>query len=224
MNDKKVNVFCFDVDNTIVDGYTQKYFLNFLFHIGKVNIFFLILSYAWFIFYKLNMTKNLYLPMSMVVKKLKGIEIREFNKLFDLFFDEYLKKRIFLGMRDGVIKGINKDGNVLVLLSTSFAPIVERVAKSLGVSHFIGTQIGLDGGFCTGHINGVIIDGMEKVNAMDNFLTELNLDRLDVNLYFYTDSHNDMELLMKADHQVVINPSKKLRNIAIKNNWPIIKY
>ena len=224
MSNKKINVFCFDVDNTLVDGYTQKYFLDFLFKIGKINIFFLILSYVWFLFYKLNVTKNLHVPMSMVAQRLKGLEIKAFNKLFDLFFDEYLRKRIFEGMREDVIKRINRDDNILVLLSTSFVPIVERVAKNLNIPYFIGTKIELEDGFCAGSINGVIIDGIEKVNAMDNFLIELNLSRLDVNLYFYTDSHNDIELLMKADHQIIVNPSKKLYNIAIKNNWPIINY
>lgn len=221
---KKINIFCFDVDNTLIDGYTQKYFLIFLFNIGKINIFFLFISYIWFVFYKLHFTKKLYKPMSMLAGKLKGLNIDSFNILFDTFFDKYLYDKVFINMKNEIINQKKNHDNILVLLSTSFSPIVERVAKNLGCKYFIGTQIEMRNEICTGKISGPIIDGEDKVCALNDFLKKINLIRGDVNLYIYTDSHNDMSLLKYADYKIAVNPTKKLKGIAKKNNWQIINH
>lgn len=223
-NDNKVNIFCFDVDNTVVFGYTQKYFINFLYRTKRINILFLIISYVWFVFYRLNVISNLYFPMNFLVGKLRGLDRKEFTDLFDNFFDECINDKIILDMYNNVIKKINRNESILLLLSTSLTPIVERIAGRLGISYYVATNIKFSGDFCSGEIDGPIIDGFEKVNAVENFLNKLGLIRNGVNFYFYTDSHHDLDLLIRADHQIVINPTKKLYNIAKSKNWPINYY
>ena len=41
-------------------------------------------------------------------------------------------------------------------------------------------------------------------------------------MYFYTDSHNDIELLEFCTIPVAVDPDNTLREISIKNNWKII--
>ena len=39
--------------------------------------------------------------------------------------------------------------------------------------------------------------------------------------YFYSDSRNDLPLLLKVDHPQVVNPDPVLREHAEKAGWPI---
>ena len=41
-------------------------------------------------------------------------------------------------------------------------------------------------------------------------------------IYFYTDSHNDIKLLEFCTIPVAVDPDNILKEISIKNNWKII--
>ena len=41
------------------------------------------------------------------------------------------------------------------------------------------------------------------------------------NTTFYSDSINDLPLLMEVEKPVAVNPDNQLREIALKNNWQI---
>jgi phosphoserine phosphatase len=41
--------------------------------------------------------------------------------------------------------------------------------------------------------------------------------------YFYSDSMNDLPLLEEVSNPVATNPDERLRNEAIKRNWPILE-
>ncbi|MGQ0529263.1 MAG: HAD family hydrolase, partial [Panacagrimonas sp.] len=39
---------------------------------------------------------------------------------------------------------------------------------------------------------------------------------------FYSDSHNDLPLLLRADHAVAVDPDERLRAEAEARGWPVI--
>ncbi|HCP36098.1 MAG TPA: HAD-IB family hydrolase, partial [Deltaproteobacteria bacterium] len=41
-------------------------------------------------------------------------------------------------------------------------------------------------------------------------------------IWFYTDSQNDLPLLERSDHPIVVEPDDRLREIAQNSGWKII--
>ncbi len=58
-----------------------------------------------------------------------------------------------------------------------------------------------------------------KLTAAESLAAELGLD-LDKS-YFYSDSHDDLDLLERVGNPRPLNPSDQLRSIAAKRGWPV---
>ena len=61
-----------------------------------------------------------------------------------------------------------------------------------------------------------------KLTAAESLAAELGLD-LDRS-YFYSDSHDDLELLERVGNPRPLNPSDRLRAIAVQRGWPVQKF
>ncbi len=63
-----------------------------------------------------------------------------------------------------------------------------------------------------------------KVTRLEAWLKDQQLSLSSVqSSYFYSDSINDLPLLEKVSHPVATNPDARLRELAIKNQWPILE-
>lgn len=97
-------------------------------------------------------------------------------------------------------------GLTTVLVSATRSPLVDPVAKTLGVEHAITS--------CFGH------DKVEHVQAWlkrwDSSLTDLHES------WFFSDSHNDLPLLDVVMHPVAVDADERLRKVAIDRAWPML--
>jgi len=217
MVDKKV-VF-FDVDNTIVNGYTQKFFIEYLYRKKKINFFVMAASYIWFLFYKIHIFNNVTKAINFYLNFLKGYNKDELYKIFDDFFDSYVKNNIYKDAKN-IIEEYRKKQAVLVLVSTSIDPIVERLFRFLNFDFYISTNIKFEKDIFLGMVDGKAVSGEEKLKLAKNFLNKFY--DYDVETYFYSDHFSDQGLLDFVDHSFVVNPDGILRNKAKYNNWEII--
>ena len=69
------------------------------------------------------------------------------------------------------------------------------------------------------YINGSALGEGKKDKVMQ--WMELNGFHDFKNTTFYSDSINDLPLLMEVEKPVAVNPDNQLREIALKNNWQI---
>ena len=72
----------------------------------------------------------------------------------------------------------------------------------------------------TGKVAGIPCFQDGKVKRLSQWLQEKNYS-LD-NSYFYSDSINDLPLLLEVTHPVAVDPDKKLKNYAQEKSWPVI--
>jgi phosphoserine phosphatase len=68
-------------------------------------------------------------------------------------------------------------------------------------------------------MNGPLLHGREKATAIAELAKEHGFDL--ENCFGYSDSHNDLPLLLTVGNPSAINPDAKLRIRALKERWPI---
>ena len=115
------------------------------------------------------------------------------------------------------------NGDLCCLISATNSFVIEPVGRAFGFSHIIGTTPEYLNGRYTGQFVGVASYKEGKITRVEEWLKSLNLTFESFNeVYFYSDSMNDLPLLEKATHAVATNPSPTLREVAVRNNWAII--
>jgi HAD superfamily hydrolase (TIGR01490 family) len=210
----------FDVDYTLINGSTSSLFLFYLFKKGKVSIFLIIKSIYYLMLYKFN--KLSYDQMS---KKLKMPFIQNQNSKYikDLsqeFFEKILKKKI----NKNALRNINEHKNnrhKIVLSTASLDFIIRPLADYLGAD-LISTKTEIKNNFYSGKLIGKVCYGKNKAKKVNEYSNKKNID-LDTS-YAYSDHVSDIEFLKEIGNSYLVNPNKKLKKIAEKNNINIIVF
>ena len=76
------------------------------------------------------------------------------------------------------------------------------------------------GVFLIGKVLGVPCYKEGKITRFQAWLAQ-QTDQFD-DIYFYSDSHNDLPLLKQVNQPVVVNPDAILADYATKAGWPIV--
>jgi len=213
----KAAVF-FDVDDTLIDGQTQKLLISYLYRQKKIGLFLLLKIYLWFWLYKIRVVSRGISVMTKSYKLLKGFRIEEFKNLLFIFFEKEIRPRIY----PQAIERINyhkERGDEIVLLSKSVKILIDIIKDYLNLSLSIATALEIKNGTFTGEIEGPIIHGEEKVNVIKKLMLEKDWDLKES--YAYGDHFSDIPLLKIVGHPIVVNPDRKLKKVAQKNNWAI---
>ena len=122
------------------------------------------------------------------VALLKGLPISVFDTVF---------KSIHLSKNaQEFISVLQKDGILVGLVSGGFAPIVERLAESLGISYFSANQLEVRDDFLTGKLVGEIVTAQEKQAALEKWRKELELPK--ERTIAIGDGANDLLMLKSA--------------------------
>lgn len=133
----------------------------------------------------------------------------------EIEFETSLRKRVALlkGLPDSVfdtvfnsihlspnaqefISILQKNGILVGLVSGGFTPIVERLAKSLGITYFSANQLEVKDGFLTGELVGAIISPELKQATLEQWRKELQLPR--ERTVAIGDGANDLLMLKSA--------------------------
>jgi len=122
------------------------------------------------------------------VALLKGLPISVFDTVF---------KSIHLSKNaQEFISILQKNGILVSLVSGGFAPIVERLAKSLGISYFSANQLEVKDGFLTGKLVGEIVTAQVKQATLEKWRKELKLPK--ERMIAIGDGANDLLMLKSA--------------------------
>lgn len=95
---------------------------------------------------------------------------------------------------------LQKKGILVGLVSGGFTPIVERLAKSLGISYFSANQLEVKDGFLTGKLVGEIVTGQVKKATLERWRKELGLSK--ERTIAIGDGANDLLMLKSAGHGI----------------------
>ena len=126
------------------------------------------------------------------VALLKGLPVSVFDTVF---------KSIHLSKNaQEFISTLQKKSILVGLVSGGFTAIVERLAKSLGISYFTANQLEVKDGFLTGKLVGEIVTGQIKQATLEIWRTELGLSK--ERTIAIGDGANDLLMLKSAGHGI----------------------
>ena len=122
------------------------------------------------------------------VSFLEGLPISVFDNVFNsIHLSPNAQKFISILQKNEILVG---------LVSGGFTPIVERLAKSLGIAYFSANQLEVKDGLLTGELVGQIISPEVKKDTLEQWRKELQLPR--ERTVAIGDGANDLLMLKSA--------------------------
>lgn len=208
----------FDVDDTLVNGQTQKILGKYLYKNGKLSIGFLIKIVFYFLMWRIGIIKNVVPLRKESYKVISDWEVSEVEKLLRECFSKKIRARIFPQALD-LIKEHQMKGHEVILISGSIDCLLRIIKEYIGTKFVIATVLKVENDKYTGEVLGPVIHGESKVRAILNFISEHDFSLEES--YAYSDDVSDLPLLQLVRNPVAVNPNKKLRKIAQLEGWPI---
>ena len=122
------------------------------------------------------------------VSLLEGLPVSVFDKAFDsIHLSPNVQEFISILQKNGILVG---------LVSAGFTPIVERLAKSLGIAYFSANQLEDKDDHLTGKLVGQIISPQVKKETLEQWREELKLSK--ERTIAIGDGANDLLMLKSA--------------------------
>lgn len=122
------------------------------------------------------------------VSLLESLPVSVFDKVFNtIHLSPNAQEFISILQKNGILVG---------LVSGGFTPIVDRLAKSLGIAHFSANQFEVKDGHLTGKLVGQIISPEVKKETLEKWREKLKLPK--ERTIAIGDGANDLLMLMSA--------------------------
>ncbi|MHC2147724.1 HAD family hydrolase [Pseudomonas sp. 210_17 TE3656] len=156
--------------------------------------------------------------MAFSLEPLIGRTPAEVDHLVGPWVEDFIEPIIF-SEATRTIAAHRKAGDRILVISASGTHLVAPIAERLGIDEILGIELEVVNGVYTGKTVGTLTYREGKITRLLEWLDqeEENLEGAS----FYSDSRNDLPLLLKVDYPHVVNPDAVLREQAEKNGWPI---
>ena len=217
-----MNLVIFDLDNTLLDGDSDYNWGMFLAREGLVD-------------QKSHQASNKKFYDDYNAGKLDIYEFTEFQfkffknnprKLLDKLLARYIEEvaeKMITQKAKNLISEHRSNGDKLLIITATNSYITKPIGDLFGIDDLIGTDLEEVGGEFTGKVKGIPSFKEGKVDRLNLLLKQKKLTFEDFEqIFFYSDSQNDLPLLRAVSNPVAANPDEVLKKEAVKNKWPII--
>ena len=114
-------------------------------------------------------------------------------------------------------------GGLCAIVTSTNAFVTGPIARELGITHLLATQIEEVDGRFTGRPLGTPCFREGKISCLEGWLQAQGRDLRSFSAsWFYSDSHNDLPLLERVTHPVAVDPDDILRRTALERGWRLI--
>jgi HAD superfamily hydrolase (TIGR01490 family) len=147
-----------------------------------------------------------------------GYQADEVVRLGEEIYDETMADRIWEGTRELAQAHLDAGQRVWLVTATP-VELAEIIARRLGLTGALGTVAESFDGVYTGRLIGGLLHGPAKAGAVVALAARegLDLERCSA----YSDSINDLPMLLTVGHPHVVNPDGELRAEARRRDWPV---
>jgi HAD superfamily hydrolase (TIGR01490 family) len=167
--------------------------------------------------YVLKLIDRKTLKERMLAATIAGASRSELVRLAEAFVDQVMAQDLRPGARRA-IEQHQAAGHNLVMVTACFDFLAERIGRRLGFDAVISTRsiwdcharlmAGIDGDNCY---------GPAKIAALQSVQPLMK----GCHVVVYSDHHTDVPLFELANEAVAVNPSRKLRRLAVARRWRV---
>jgi HAD superfamily hydrolase (TIGR01490 family) len=156
--------------------------------------------------------------MAFSLEPMAGRTPEEVEYLVEPWVEDVIEPIIFSDATRTIARH-RADGDRILIISASGTHLVEPIAARLGVADVLGIELEVAHGVFTGNTVGVLTYREGKIKRLREWLHEQG-ESLE-GASFYSDSRNDLPLLLEVQYPHAVNPDPVLREHAEKAGWPI---
>jgi HAD superfamily hydrolase (TIGR01490 family) len=152
---------------------------------------------------------------------LRGWPLAEAQALFEKLTEE----QVLPNVRPDMVARLREhrdQGHLVALVSGTFTPFLEIIARRLGVQHAIGTPLEVRDGRYTGRIVPPLCQSEGKPERVRAYLADQNVEIDWAASFAYADRNTDIPLLSLVGQPVAVYPDERLLAHAWANDWPVI--
>jgi HAD superfamily hydrolase (TIGR01490 family) len=209
----------FDVDHTIIRHSSGRHFAVLAIRKRVLSLRVLLVIPFFYLYYRFgNMTLN-----SIRKKYLffKGLNKSELEALAMHNFRRNIKRAIYPKAAT-LIRELQSSGRRVVLATSSLDIIVKPLMDYLGIRETLSTSLEFNRGVTTGRFEGMPLFESEKKRRVLDYIRQEGFTP--GQCAFYSDSIHDLPLLAAVGKPVVVNPDARLKRLAQRRGWEIIKF
>ena len=209
----------FDLDNTLIAGDSDHSWGEFLVSQGIVDSrLYKLMNDKFYADYESgNLDIFAYLEFS--IEPLARLSNQDLDQLHKIYMRDVVKPMMLNQARD-LIDHHRKTGDRILVITSTNRFIVEPICLALGIDEVIATDLEIINGNYTGNIIGTPAFQEGKVERFNQWLVEQ--DESNDGSYFYSDSINDLPLLLEVANPIAVDPDSALRKEAESRHWKII--
>jgi len=210
----------FDFDGTLIAGFSATVFLKEQVRRGHVSPYEFLELLAAVTQFSLGGMGFSGL-MSTAARFMRGVREADYIAFGEELYEQQIARRVYPESR-ALVEAHMARGHTVAIISSATPYQVEPVARDLGIEHVICSRYEVKDGVFTGGIVRPLCFGAGKVQAAESLANRFGVD-LDQS-FFYSDSHDDLELLERVGHPQPLNPNARLTEISERHGWPVRRF
>ncbi|MCK5648649.1 MAG: HAD family hydrolase [Gammaproteobacteria bacterium] len=209
----------FDLDNTLLGGDSDYLWGKFLVEKALVDpVLYEQENQRFYDEYKAG-TLDIYDFLKFSLAPLSEHSVDTLSDLHREFMHNKINS-IWLPKAEELLNKHRQNDDFLLIITATNHFVTAPIAKKLGVDDIIATMPEQKNNQYTGRVTGIPCFQDGKVERLSIWLQENNYSLYDS--YFYSDSINDLPLLLKVTHPVAVDPDVQLKKYATEHDWPIV--
>lgn len=222
----KMRAAFFDVDGTLTSERTWRGFLSYFeeHHLRRTTHYaFLATHYPLYMLHRMGLVtaSGFRAPWAAhLAWYVRGYTVEQAQEVWKYAVERFLSQYWRADTR-ALLDEHRHAGDLVMLVSSGPQPMLEQIAKTLGVQHAVGTRFEVHAGRYTGRALPPVVIDQAKASAPIAYLRGAGL-QVDLNASFaYADSTTDLGLLEMVGNPVAVYPDEALRAIAVQRGWRI---
>jgi putative phosphoserine phosphatase / 1-acylglycerol-3-phosphate O-acyltransferase len=157
--------------------------------------------------------------MEIAVANWAGHREEEVRELFDRLFYERISGMVYPEARE-LVRAHARAGHTVVLASSATRYQLAALAEDLEVEHVLCSEVELVRGYFSGYIDGPVLWGPAKADAVREFADSAGVDL--ERSFAYANGDEDVPFLKTVKWPRALNPADELKRVARKRDWPAV--
>ena len=210
----------FDFDGTLIAGYSAEAFVLDAIRRRKVDPQVMVRSLLAGLDMHLR-GSDVTALMEIAAEAGKGRREEALMELGQRLFRERVAGTVYPEAR-AIVKAHQRQGHTVALASSATMFQAGPLAADLGVEHILCTKIAVVDGRLTGRVDGPVLWGRNKADAVAGFAAESGVKLAES--YGYANGDEDVEFLETVGRARPLNPAPGLARVAGERGWPVVRF
>ncbi|RNL42540.1 HAD family hydrolase [Paraeggerthella hongkongensis] len=223
-SDAPVQLAVFDFDGTSIDGNSPVLLVAHLMKLGLLRKRVVSRILLWAAAYKLRLPQNEARVRGLVFTAFEGWPAKKVDTFLADFYDHSIAP-IFRPQADAAMRAHAEAGDVVLVVSATFEPIILRAMEHHPFAYQVSTRmcVAPDGTY-ERRVEGLPVEGEEKLAAVQRFGDEhFGPGKWEL-AAAYGDHHSDRVVLGAAKRAFAVTPDRPLTRTARACGWSILNW